>query len=132
MHHKVLENLITHIETKNKFKVDWIKSIMLLSNTYYRFSEYKCIASFMNIYYPELLLFYPFHEYGKSGIRYRESDEMIQKIMFYCENKTDNLDDTSLTYEIFQNFVEENYTEIPSYIQLEHVQPLEKIEPNYL
>jgi hypothetical protein len=43
----------------------------------------------------------------------------------------DNLDDTSLTYEIFKNFVEENYKEIPSYIQLEHAQPLEKVEPNH-
>jgi hypothetical protein len=123
MHHKVLENLITHIETKNKSKVNWIKTIMLLSNSYYRFSEYKCIASFMNTYYPELLLFYPFHEYGKSGIRYRESDEMVEKLMFYCENKMDNVCVT-LSYEIFQNFVEENYNEIPSYIQLEHVQPI--------
>jgi hypothetical protein len=131
MHHKVLEDLITHIENNNKLNFNWIKTIMLLSNTYYRFSEYKCIASFMNTYYPELLLFYPFHEYGKNGIRYRESDEMVEKMMFYCENKMDNLDDTSLTYEIFKNFVEENYKEIPSYIQLEHVQPLEKVEPNH-
>jgi hypothetical protein len=77
----------------------------------------------MNTYYPELLLFYPFHEYGKSGIRYRESDEMVKKLMFYCENKMDNVCVT-LSYEIFQNFVEENYNEIPSYIQLEHVQPI--------
>jgi len=123
MHHKVLENLITHIETKNKSKVNWIKTIMLLSNSYYRFSEYKCIASFMNTYYPELLLFYPFREYGKSGIRYRESDEMVEKLTFYCKNKSDTVDAT-LTYNLFQNFVQENYNEIPSYIQLEHVKPI--------
>ena len=124
MHHKVLEYLIRHIENNNKFNFNWIKSIMLLSNTYYRFSEYKCLATFMNCYYPELLLFYPFHEYGKRGIRYRESDEMIEKMMLYCKNKTDNLDDTALTYKLFQDFVRENYTEKPSYIQLEHVQPI--------
>jgi len=123
MHHKVLENLITHIETNNKLNFNWIKTIMLLSNTYYRFSEYKCMASFMNTYYPELLLFYPFQEYGKSGIRYRESSEMVEKVMFYCKNKNDTIDAT-LTYEEFQNFVKENYDEIPSYIQLEHVQPI--------
>jgi hypothetical protein len=123
MHHKVLQGLITHIENNNKTEVNWIKTIMLLSNTYYRFSEYKCIASFMNSYYPELLLFYPFQEYGKSGIRYRESDEMVEQLIFYCKNKTDNLDDMSLTYNLFQDFVRENYDETPSYIQLEHVQP---------
>ena len=123
MHHKVLEDLITHVENINKLNFNWIKSIMLLSNTYYRFSEYKCIASFMNTYYPELLLFYPFQEYGKRGIRYRESDEMVEKLMFHCKNKNDNVD-AALTYQEFQKFVSENYDEIPSYIQLEHVQPI--------
>jgi hypothetical protein len=123
MYHKVLQDLITHIETNNKINFNWIKSIMLLSNTYYRFSEYKCISSFMNTYYPELLLFYPFHEYGKTGIRYRESDEIVEKLIFYCKNKTDIISAT-LTYKLFQEFVRENYNEIPSYIQLEHVQPI--------
>jgi len=123
MYHKVLQDLITHIETNNKINFNWIKSIMLLSNTYYRFSEYKCISSFMNTYYPELLLFYPFHEYGKTGIRYRESDEMVEKLIVYCKNTTDNVDG-ALTYKLFKTFVSENYDEIPSYIQLEHVQPI--------
>jgi hypothetical protein len=123
MHHKVLEHLITHIETQNKFNFNWIKSIMLLSNTYYRFSEYKCLSTFMNFYYPELLLFYPFHEYGKHGMRYRESVEIVEKLIFYCKNKTDIIGAT-LTYKLFQEFVRENYNEIPSYIQLEHVQPI--------
>jgi hypothetical protein len=122
MHHKVLETLITQIENNNKLNFNWIKAIMELSEKYYRFSEYKCIASFMNTYYPELLLFYPFQEYGKTGIRYRESDEMVEKLTFYCKDK-ENIPIT-LTYKLFQKFVKENYDETPSYIQLEHVQPI--------
>jgi len=122
MHHKVLDDLITHIETNNKLNFNWIKAIMELSEKYYRFSEYKCIASFMNTYYPELLLFYQFNEYGKTGIRYRESDEMVEKLENYRKNK-ENIP-IALTYKLFQKFVSENYDEIPSYIQLEHVQPI--------
>ena len=75
----------------------------------------------MNTYYPELLLFYPFQEYGKSGIRYRESDETVARLENYRKNKENIL--MPLTYKLFQKFVSENYDEIPSYIQLEHVQP---------
>lgn len=87
---------------------------MLLSNTYYRFSEYKCITTFMSVYYPELLSFYPFHEYGKKGIRYRESSKIIEDIKNFCkENK--------LTYEIFKSFIRNTFDEEYTYIQLEHV-----------
>jgi hypothetical protein len=112
MHHKVLNNLIKYIEHKNQH--NWIKTIMLLSNTYYRFSEYKCIATFMSVYYPELLSFYPFHEYGKKGLRYRESSTIIKEIKDFCkENK--------LTYEIFKSFIRNTFDEEYTYIQLEHV-----------
>jgi hypothetical protein len=114
MHHKILDHLINHIENRSKQNFNWIKAIMFLSNSYYRFSEYKCIATFMNNYYPELLSFYPFHEYGKTGIRYRESGEIIEKIIEFCNNY-------ELTAEIFKEFIKNTYEEPPSYIQIEHV-----------
>jgi hypothetical protein len=124
MHHKVLEHLINHIENRSKQNFNWIKEIMLLSNNYYRFSEYKCIATFMNSYYPDLLSFYPFCEYGKKGIRYRDSNEIMEKVNIFCQERV-------LTYELFQHFVNDNFHDEPSYIQLEHVihTPLEKVEP---
>jgi len=125
MHHKVLDNLINYIENRSKQNFNWIKAIMNLSNTYYRFSEYKCIATFMNGHYPELLSFYPFCEYGKKGLRYRDSNEIVEKLKTFCGERT-------LTYEIFKHFVNDNYRcDSPSYIQLEHVihPPLEKVEP---
>jgi len=117
MHHKVLEHLIAHIEEKNNLGYNWIKAIMILSNTYYRFSEYKCIATFMKTYYPDLLQFYEFSEYGKKGIRYRESNEIIEILKEFCENKHGRL----LTYDIFKEFINEHFDTTPSYIQIEHV-----------
>ena len=114
MHHNVLDHLIRNIENRSRQNFNWIKSIMNLSNTYYRFSEYKCIATFMNCYYPELLSFYPFCEYGKKGLRYRDSNEIVKKLKTFCGERT-------LTYELFKHFVKDNYDDSPSYIQLEHV-----------
>jgi hypothetical protein len=112
MHHKVLNKLVQHIEEKNQY--NWIKTIMLLSNTYYRFSEYKCITTFMSVYFPELLSFYPFHEYGKKGIRYRESSKIMEEIKNFCKENI-------LSYEIFKSFIQNTFDEKYTYIQLEHV-----------
>jgi hypothetical protein len=114
MYHKILNHLIKHIENRCQQNFNWIKKIMLLSNTYYRFSEYKCIATFMNTCYPELLLYHPFCKYGRQGIRYRESKEIIEKINKFCGKNV-------LTYELFKLFIKNNYTDKPSYFQLEHV-----------
>jgi len=116
MHHKILNDLIIHIEKSFDGTKNWIEIIMRLSKTYYRFSEYKCIATFMSVYYPELLCFYPFKEYGKNGIRYRDSEQIVDKLVKYLENKK-----TNINYDIFKDFVGETFHDIPSYIQLEHV-----------
>jgi hypothetical protein len=118
MHHKVLKHLITCIEKKNNKGFNWIKAILVLSNTYYRFSEYKCIATFMKTYYPDLLQFYEFGEYGKKGIRYRESNEIIEKLKNFCEKKGAM---KNLTYYTFREFINETFDTSPSYIQIEHV-----------
>lgn len=116
MHHNVLERLVSFIEESHGHD-SWIKIIMSLSKTYYRFSEYKCLATFMQTYFPELLLFYPFELYGKKGVRYRDSSDIVEKIKEFCASERDN----SLTYNKFKEFVQSNYDFEPSYIQIEHV-----------
>ena len=100
MHHNVLDFLFHYIEEKHNNL--WIKVIMSLSKKYYRFSEYKCLATFMQKYFPELLLFYPFEMYGKNGLRYRESCDIIEKIKFFCDiNKTSTINKNNfLSYDI--------------------------------
>ena len=126
MHHNVLERLVDFIEerhfanTNTNTKVDsWIKIIISLSKTYYRFSEYKCLATFMKTYFPELLLFYPFELYGKNGVRYRDSSDIIEKIKDFCCRDASN--NKFLLYDKFKEFVQVNYDFEPSYIQIEHV-----------
>jgi hypothetical protein len=126
MHHNVLDRLVCFIEERHlantnantNTKVDsWIKVIISLSKTYYRFSEYKCLATFMRQHFPELLLFYPFELYGKNGIRYRDSSNIVEKIKEFCVSERDN----NLTYNKFKEFAKKNYDFEPSYIQIEHV-----------
>ena len=119
-HHKILDSFLHFIESYNSILPptdSWIKLIVSLSKKHYRFSEYKCLATYMNKYFPDELLFYPYNIFGKHGIRYRDSDEIIEKIKNYCNiNETDNL-----CYKDFKKFVSENYDFNPSYIQIEHI-----------
>jgi hypothetical protein len=134
MHHNVLDNLLNFIEETHykKFydKKSWINIIITLSKKYYRFSEYKCLATFMHEYFPELLLFHPYNKYGKNGIRYRDSTDIIKNIQQYCydccENQSDskpnNQPKKELTYEKFKMFLKKTFDFEPSYIQIEHVE----------
>jgi hypothetical protein len=119
-HHRVLQNMFQYIEFSNICELgnkNWMQYIMELSSTYYRFSEYKCVATYMNTFFPELLQYYTFHEYGKRGIRYRESALIIEKI----RKELLSIDDCGIYRVDFMNFVENCFVDIPSYIQIEHV-----------
>ena len=114
-YHKVLEHIITMIEKRNG-EPTWIHAIMGLSFRYFRFSEYIMVATFMKIFFPELLQYYAFNEYGFSGQRIREPDIILKRI---TENYA--IDKNGLSYEQFREFMRCNYTSIPSYMQLEHI-----------
>jgi hypothetical protein len=119
-HHNILQSMFQYIEFSNMCTHDnknWMQYIIELSSTYYRFSEYKCVATYMNTFFPELLQYYRFHEYGKRGIRYRESSEIIEKI----RQDLLRIDDFGISRIDFMNFVDNGYNDIPSYIQIEHV-----------
>ena len=114
--------MLNYIENNKKDKKEnkknnknWIQIIIELSNKYYRFSEYKCLATYMNHFYKDLLKYYPFNQYGKKGIRYRENNEILNKLLSECNIKN------GISYNDFKLFVKNNYNNIPSYIQIEHL-----------
>jgi hypothetical protein len=137
-YHKVIRDFIRHIEDihnpftsfkeiilrkTNVKKKTWIEIIMSSSKDYYRFSEYKNIATFMSFYFTHLLYYHPFKEYGEKGIRIRDTEE-AQKFLEKIQKKNANKNnDESISYDDFCEFVLENYKEqdIPSYIQVEHL-----------
>lgn len=134
-HHKVIQSLIDYIETihhpserLDEERKKWIEIIVSLSKDYYRFSEYKSMATFMSFYFPELLHYHPFQEYGEKGIRIRHSQEAhcflenLEKTLKKNTKNTKKGKSDLISYEDFCDFVKENYKEnLPSYIQVEHL-----------
>lgn len=115
IHHNVVKNMLKYIMI-SKIESSWIELILKLSHKYYKFSEYKCLATFMNAFYPELLLYHDFDIYGKTGIRYRKNEKIIETIKEYCI-----IDDSGLKYFELINFINLYYKEKPSYLQIEHI-----------
>jgi hypothetical protein len=113
-YHKVLENILKSIERMNN-DVTWIHSIISLSHTFFRFSEYIMVATFMNKNYPELLKYYSFQEYGY-GQRIREPKLLLNNIYDQCI-----IDYSGLSYEEFCQFIYRNYDSNLSYMQIEHI-----------
>jgi len=118
-HHNIINDLIGYIELyecKLSKNPTWIHSIMSLSHTYFRFSEYITIASFMDKFYPDLLQYHKFSEFGKYGYRIRESKYFVKEI-----EENSNIDSFGLSYIEFCNFVKKKYDNLPSYLQIEHI-----------
>jgi len=111
MYKSVLEELFTYIERKSE--KPWYLSILSLSKKFWRFSEYKCIATFMMEKKPELLHYHSFQKYG-NGIRFRDSREIYREIMELVPSNED------VPYDIILEYIKK-WEVVPSYIQLEHL-----------
>jgi hypothetical protein len=112
MYKSVLEELFAHIERKSG--KPWFLSILLLSKRFWRFSEYKCIATFMSEKKPELLHYHPFPKYG-NGLRFRDSREIYREIMDFV------LEDQDVSYDIILEYIGKKWDIVPTYLQLEHL-----------
>jgi len=85
---------------------------MQLSHKYYRFSEYKCTATYMHTYYPHLLKYHHFDKYGSKGIRIRDYNEIIDKLSHI---------EQPITYTKFLDFANRNFPKETNYVQIEHL-----------
>ena len=115
MYKCVLEDLFRHIERISK--KPWFISIIELSSKFLRFSEYKCISTFMYNKYPNLLNYYQFNEYG-NGLRLRECKNVVEELIIM--NNKNNSNNEDISYDIILEYVNK-MDKIPTYLQLEHV-----------
>jgi hypothetical protein len=111
MYKCVLEDLFQHIERISK--KPWFISIIQLSSKFLRFSEYKCISTFMHNKYPHLLNYHPFSSYG-NGIRLRESRSAVDELIFMNNMNND------ISYDCILEYISKN-NKNTTYLQLEHV-----------
>jgi hypothetical protein len=112
MYKSVLKNLFEIIERKSG--KPWYISIISLSSKFWRFSEYKCIATFMAEKNPELLNYHSFEKYG-NGLRFRDSIEIFEEIKKIVPN------DEDIPYNILLKYVKQKWNKKPDYLQLEHL-----------
>ena len=96
---------------------EWITGIMRLSHTRYRFSEYKCLATFMQNYYPDDLRYHSYDQFGARGVRHRDSTNILSDIMEECIIVNGGF----LYQDFVECFVPIHMHRLPSYIQIEHL-----------
>lgn len=107
-HHCVVSGLIERIESRGG--CCWIESVMKLSGDYYRFSEYKNMATFMSVFFPRLLCYHEFEHYGKQGLRIRDEGEALAFVGEFSAHG----------YLGLMEYLKEIGLEI-SYLQVEHL-----------
>jgi hypothetical protein len=117
-YHNVLNDLLDKIEYK--MDMNWIKSIINNSKTFYRFSEYRMVSSFMYKYYPSLLNYHSFEKFGNFGKRIRENSKFLSEINNFLNKEKINVI-FGISYLDFTKFAKEKYNNLPSYLQIEHI-----------
>ena len=124
-HHMVFDvecvkEMIQFIQTNKNISKKWPLYFISLSSKFYRFSEYLLYSTFMMEYYKEEFLYHPYEKYGKTGIRFREPREIIQKI----KEKYSFKNDSFFSYQEIVDYFSESEFEKKlsySYVQFEHV-----------
>ena len=109
-HHCAVSGLIERIESRGVGGGCWIESVMKLSLEYYRFSEYKSMATFMSVFFPKLLCYHEFEHYGKRGLRIRDEKEARDFVAGFDD----------LGYLGLMEYLKESGLDI-SYLQVEHL-----------
>jgi hypothetical protein len=112
----VKEMLDFILERNHQAFEHWPMYFISLSKQFYRFSEYMLYASFMMKYHENKFLYYPYEKYGKTGLRFRETKEIISNLISeYSLQKNE-----CFTYQEITDYFNKK-TPFPSYVQFEHV-----------
>jgi len=122
-HHMVfnqnlIKEMLNFIIKKHDIIIPWPLFIISLSKKFYRFSEYNLYSSFINFFYENQFFYHEYDLYGKNGIRFRETEKIIEKIIMIC--KKSNKKDTLFSFDEIYNFFSSKSPLIP-YVQFEHV-----------
>jgi len=114
---KYLKEMFEHIHDTLllTYSCSWPIYFISLSHSFYRFSEYLLYATFMMHFHSDAFHCHSFEKYGKDGIRFRETTEIIQDM------KKEKINNSFFTYTDIVDFFSKNNKHPPSYVQFEHV-----------
>ena len=121
---RVTEMLDLMIAFTGSGSIPWPKLIMSYSRKFYRFSEYKTYATFMTNKYPEEFYYHLLNAFGAGGLRFREKNEIVDKLLKDCP-----IIDGGIPYNKFKIIFDNTWKRLtgankdiyPGYIQIEHV-----------
>lgn len=117
----VIRCFIRYIEKIHRCtnKNPWFRVILQLSRKYYRFSEYKNIATFMSYFFPKKLHYQSFLCYGKNGVCFHDSEESV----FFIRDLKKNIPQCKnyISYYDFNHYLYFKYEHFPTYIQVKHL-----------
>ena len=116
---KYLKEMFEHICLCDKWS--WPIYFISLSHSFYRFSEYLLYATFMMHFHSDAFHCHSFEKYGKDGIRFRETTEIIQDMKKECNLNKENINNAFFTYADIVDYFSKNNKHLPSYVQFEHV-----------
>ena len=130
MHHMVFhkkriqEMLHFIMKEQTKEDVSWVLYFISLSHTFYRFSEYMLYSSYMMSFHKEEFHYYPYSLFGKTGIRFRDTRDIIHELDLFCEKvRKRGVYSYSDIKEYFS--CPDRFPIAPSYVQFEHVYHVE-------
>eukprot|EP01041_Mallomonas_annulata_P012457 gene12457-26206_t len=128
-HSNLVKEMLDLMSSTTGSTLPWPKLIMSYSKIYYRFSEYKTYASFIQTKYPNVLQHHRLADFGEYGLRFRDAAGVV-RTMLQSTTSHGGSCDIGLSYSQIFNYVQLNWkclslptvpTHIPAYIQLDHV-----------
>ena len=121
-HKKYVLEMLNNIIYENKLSYGcWPLYFISLSHSFYRFSEYMLYASYMIKNHKNDFFYYPYKMFGHNGIRFRNTEEIIQSIcrFFYKEGEKR---EKCFSYKEIELYFERQYVILPPcYVQFEHI-----------
>ena len=124
---KEMMEIIMKRKRKN-IDIPWPKYLLSLCSRFYRFSEYILYSTFMHEYHSLDFYYYPYSEFGESGIRYRDASEIIENIRnsllipISDNNNNNNNKKAYFTYQEIKDYFTNLKDKVKvTYVQMEHV-----------
>jgi hypothetical protein len=127
-HHMVFDKeyvkkMMEIIMKRKNIHIPWPKYLLSLCNQFYRFSEYILYSTFIHEYHSQDFYYYPYSEFGESGIRYRDTTEIIENIRNSIPISNNNSNNkTYFTYQEIKDYYSNLKDKVKvTYVQFEHV-----------
>lgn len=125
--HLVKDLLDTMLATTGS-SLPWPLLIMSYSRKFYRFSEYKTYASFLQTKYPSVLQHHRLADFGEGGLRFRDASEVVRQMIKSAASEGISCD-IGLSYKLISQYVTQHWqtlsspvpAHMPAYVQLDHV-----------